>query len=192
MRLFRLDGYNVVVADEAFTLLPFKKILDRDTSENKEIAFKELALVYHFCDLKSNFIVITDESERIESIKPIVGLPKKWKMDSVIKDAISYYNERSITPTMRLYLNTTKSALDASDYLSDSRTLLEERDMKGGIVTSPATLATSLKSINSVLKELALLEKEVIKEQTDLLEKTKGSRTLSMFEDSTDIMGDYE
>lgn len=187
MKLFKLENFVVNVSEEAFTLLPFKKLLKRDKSRNKETAFKEMAFLYHYADIKSDFLIIP-EDERTQAIIQRIGLPENWKIDADIQEAIDLYKERTVTPTMKLYQDTLNAALALANYLSDAKTLLEERTDKGGLVTTPATLTSAINGVNRLITDLLTLEKTVIREQQDTNARTKGARTLSMFEDGHGII----
>lgn len=183
MRLFKYENHNVVVDTEAFTLLEFKKILDRDKTKDKTNTFKELAFIYHYSDVKSDFGIIIKEDEKVEAIKKRVGLSDKWVIDPVVRAAIELYEERTITAQMKIYLDARKGAIDMGEYLAESGSLLRERNDNGGLVTPPATIASALKSIPQVIKDLDKIEAEVIKQQEGMTEKSIGSRTLNIYED---------
>lgn len=183
MKLFKYENHNVVVDAEVFTLLEFKKILDRDKTKDKSNTFKELAFIYHYADLKSDFGIIINEDDKTEAIKKRVGLSEKWTIDPVIKAAIELYEERTVTAQMKIYLDARKGAIDMGEYLADAGTLLRERNDNGGLVTPPATIASALKSIPQVIKDLDKIESEVIKQQEGMTEKSIGSRTLNIYED---------
>ena len=69
MKLFKYEGYRVVIAEEALALKPFKKLWDRDKSANKDKAIAELSFIYFFCDPRSDYQYLTDPDARKEAIK---------------------------------------------------------------------------------------------------------------------------
>lgn len=188
MRLFKIEKYDVIVDPVAFTLLPFKKLYDRDKTKEKTNVFKEIAFIYHYADLKSDFNIITDDEEKIEAIKSRVGLSKTWKYDADMMVAVELYKERTITAEMDIYLNAMKGAVDTGKYLAEAGILLRERDDNGKYITTPQMISGSLKSISQIIKDLQILEMEVIRKQAGMVERTKGSQTLGMFEDSEYII----
>lgn len=183
MRLFKIENYQVVVDPEVFTILEFKKLFDRDKTKDKNKVFKDMAFIYHFADLKSDFQTITSQKDRVEAIKIRIGLPEKWEYDEDMKAAVDIYKELTITPQMQIYLNAMKAALEMGEYLSQTGVLLRERTDSGGLITTPAVISSTLKTIPQVIKDLKTLEMEVIREQTGLSEKSIGSKTLNIFED---------
>ena len=69
MRLFEFKEYVLTVREEVWGLSPFKKILKRDKTRTKELALKEVLFVYYFCDIKSNYMIMSDLAIREEEIR---------------------------------------------------------------------------------------------------------------------------
>ena len=63
MKLFRYEGYKVVISEEAFALKVFSQIWNRDRSVNKDKAIMELGYVYFISDPRSDYQYIVDEDE---------------------------------------------------------------------------------------------------------------------------------
>lgn len=182
MKLFKLKDWVLTVDDSAWALLPFKKILKRDKSRTKEMALKEMLFVYYYTDIKSDYLIISNDEEReIEIIKDI-GLPEDWKLDAVMQEAIDFYNERSLTVISKLFKNTLKAANDISEYLTKTDVLLNERDDKGKPVNDIGKLTMAITKVKGIMQDLKAAEKEVIKEQEELEGRKKGSREMGMFE----------
>ena len=107
MNLFELKDWKLQVADAAWGLEPFKKILDRDKSKDKGTALKEMLFIYYFSDLQSDYVSIANEEERVDKIKKDILLPDSWGTDPVLFVAIDFYKEMSITVIGGLYLSAT-------------------------------------------------------------------------------------
>jgi hypothetical protein len=182
MKLFEMKDYNLHVSEEAWGLLPFKAILKRDKSRNKEMAFKEMLFIYFYTDVRSDYVHYTD-SEKLKEIIKDIGLPTDWKLDSIMQDAINFYEERSVSVIAKLYKSALKSANDTSEYLEMTADLLRERTDKGGTVTTLPMITASQKTLPEIMKNLKAAYKEVIAEQKELEGRTKGSRTMNLFED---------
>lgn len=183
MKLFEMKDYNLLVDETAWGLLPFKTILKRDKNRNKETAFKEMLFIYHYIDIRSDYMYIVDNNTRYKEIKKDIGLPDDWKIDKVIQDALDYYEKMSITPTAKLYKSALKAADDIAKYLEMTDVLLAERTDKGSVVTPLSTVTASLKAVPVIMKDLKSAYKELIAEQKELEGRTKGSKTLGLFED---------
>lgn len=179
--LFDMNKDGVLtISPEAYSLLPFKAIWDRDKSKDKATALKELAFIFFYCDIRSNYM-ITPENERAGEIIKDIGLPKDWKFEKV-QNAIDFYNDHSKTIIVKLYESSLKSANDIAEYLNDTKKLLEERDGNNKPVTTISTITTGLKSIPTIMKDLKAAYKEVIKEAEDNDEKKKGKQQYNVFE----------
>lgn len=183
MKLFEMKDYNLQVSDEAWGLLPFKAILKKDKNRNKETAFKEMLFIYHYIDIRSDYMYIVDNNIRYQEIKKDIGLPDDWKIDNIVKEAIEFYSKMSITPTAKLYKSALKAADDIAKYLEMTDILLAERTDKGSVVTPLSTVTASLKAVPVIMKDLKSAYKELIAEQKELEGRTKGSKTLGLFED---------
>lgn len=182
MKLFEIKDYNLCVTDEAWGLLPFKAILKKDKGRNKEIAFKEMLFIYYYTDIRSDYMYITNNKEREKEIIKDIGLPETWTQDKVVQEAIEFYN-KFITPIQKLYKSSLKSVDDVSKYLERTDELLNERTDKGGVVTALNTITASLKLVPGLMKDLKAAYKEVLAEQKELEGRTKGSRTMGLFEE---------
>lgn len=179
MKLFKFEGYNITISEEALLLKPFKNIWKRDRSINKEKALMELGFIYFFCDVRSDYQYIIDEDDRLEQIKIGQGFPKDWKPDSVIKEAMMFYN--TFKPISALLLEDTKFAVDKL------RKLLRDIDLtatddKGKPIYTLNTITATIKQVPSLVKDLDEAEKSIAKEiaQND---KVRGSQEKAMFED---------
>jgi hypothetical protein len=180
--LFDMDSDGkLTISVEAYSLLPFQKIWTRDKSKNKTVALKELAFIFFYCDIKSNYM-ITPEEFREKEISRDIGLKENWKIDTVVKEAIEYYNKHSKSIIAKLYEASIQSANDVADYLNNTKVLLEERDDKGKPVTTISTITTGLKSIPVIMRDLRSAYKEVIKETSDNDDKKKGKQQYNTFE----------
>lgn len=182
MKLFEMKEYSLHVSEEAWGLLPFKAILKRDKNRNKETAFKEMLFIYFYTDIRSDYINYTDKERAKEIIKDI-GLPVDWKIDSVMQTAIDFYEKRSLSVIGKLYKSALKSAYDTSEYLEMTADLLRERNDKGGTVTTLPMITAANKTLPEIMKNLKAAYKEVLAEQKETEGRTKGSRTMSLFED---------
>ena len=186
MNGFTLRDYVLTVEDNMWGLIPFKKILKRDKSRDKDRALKEMLFIYYYSDIKSDYLII-DSKFRIEEIKKDIGLPEDWRIDSVLQEAIDFYEERSLTVVGKLYKNALAAANDISEYLTKTKELLEERDERGKPVTTLTTIVGGISKIKTVMQDLKAAEKELIKERIETEGKMKGRQSMGMFENGLDI-----
>ena len=127
MKLFEMKNNDLQTNEALWGLLPFKALLKRDKSRQKEIAFKEVLFIYFYCDIRSDYVYITDNTLRAKEIQKDVGLPPEWKIDKILQEAIDMYESKTITPVGKLYKSSLKSADDISNYLESTDELLKER-----------------------------------------------------------------
>ena len=186
MRIFEFskESYEVRISEEVAVLTPFKKILSRDKSKSKDLAVKELSFVWFYSDITSPYQGIIDLDARAEEIIKDIELPKNWKIDSTIKDAIEFYKSRSKTAIHNLY-DAAMSAVDAvNDTLSNSKDLIADSDDRIG--ATQKILAT-LEKVPKVMANLREAEKELIKQIQDNEGKKIGSKTFNTFESGLEV-----
>lgn len=188
MKLFKMkEDWTLHIEEEVWSLLPFKKILKKDKTRSKEMALKEMAFIYFYTDIKSDYLIITNDKIREEEIKKDIGLPENWKIDATIREAIDFYESRSVTTISKLYKDALKAANDVSEYLRSTDVLLAERDDRGKPVTAVNTITSAINQVNKLMKDLKAAEKEVLKEQQEMEGRMKGSKQMSVFEEGLDI-----
>lgn len=179
MRLFKYEGYKITIAEEAFALVPFKKIWTRDKSITKNKAIAELGYVYFMTDPRSDYQYIVDEESRKNAIKEGEGLPKDWEPDNIVLDAIEFY--KTFKPASALLLEDTRVAVDKL------RTLLREIDLgkvddKGKPIYTLNTITATIKQIPALVKDLNEAEAAIAKEIAQS-NKVRGAQEKSMYED---------
>ena len=180
IKLFKYENYTVTISEEALLLKPFKKIWLRDKSKSKEKALSELGFIYFYCDPRSDYQYLIDDEERATAIKQGEGLSKDWKPDTLIEEAISFYN--SFKPTSALLLEDTRIAV------FKLRTLLRNIDLsqtddKGKPVYTLNTITATIKQIPALVKDLDEAEKAINSELREV-GKMRGQGEKTIFEDS--------
>jgi hypothetical protein len=156
MKLFKMINWQLQVDEEAWGYIPFKKILDRDKTKDKTIAFKEMFFIWNYCDVKSDYMHLTDLDIRTDEIKKDIALPKTWKLDKVIQEAIDFYNKKSITVIEQLYRQTLKAASDIGEYLGNTKELLNERDDRDKPIYDVSKITTAVQKVPKLMKDLKL------------------------------------
>ena len=186
MNGFTLRDGILTVDYNLWGLEKFKKILKRDKSRNKDLALKEMLFIYYYTDIKSDYLIIDIKLRTNEIIKDI-QLPDNWKIDSIMEDAINFYEERSLTVIGKLYKNALLAANDISEYLTKTKELLEERDDRGKPVTTLTTIVGGISKIKVVMQDLKAAEKELIKEKVETEGRMKGQQAFGLFENGLTI-----
>ncbi len=176
MKLLKYEGYRLTFEPEILTLKVFKKLHSRDKSRDKNKFLQELGLIYFYIDPRSDYQYIVDDDDRLQAIIEGEGLPKDFKIDSLLKEAIDYY--KSFRPTSALLLEDTRAMIEGYRMKIKAITTqmgdLEIKDIKD--------LGTVIKQLPSLIKDLDETEKLVTKElvQND---KVRGSVEKSIYED---------
>lgn len=174
LKLFKYEGYKIVISEEAFALKPFRQIWQRDKTVNKDKATMELGFIYFFCDPRSDYQYLTDEDERKEAIKEGEGLPPKWEPDKIVQEAMTFYN--SFKPTSALLLDDTRLMVDKY------RKRLREQEFDGLEVKELKELGALIKQIPSLVKDLDEAEKALTSEMRNA-GKMRGQGEKTIFED---------
>ena len=176
MKLFKYEGYRIVISEEALLLKPFKKIWDRDKTKNKEKAYMELGFIYFYCDPRSDYQYLTDEEERLKAIKEGEGIPDKWNPDNIVKEAMNLYN--GFKPTSALLLEDTRNMVNG--YRAKLREIT--KDMSNLEIKDIKDIGAIIKQIPALVKDLDEAERAVSKEIIES-NKVRGSQEKSIYED---------
>lgn len=176
MKLFKYEGYNLTISEEALALKPFKKIWDRDKTSTKEKAIVELAYCYFMEDPRSDYQYIIDRDDRSDAIKEGEGLKKDWKPDKDIIAAMELY--ASFKSTAALLLDDIRTLVDG--YRSKLKDMTS--DMSTLTVKDVKDIGAIIKQIPSIVKDLDEAEKALAKEITQN-DKVRGAQEKSIYED---------
>jgi hypothetical protein len=174
IKLFKYEGYKIVISEEAFALKPFRQIWQRDKTINKEKAIMELGFIYFFCDPRSDYQFLVDDKERLEAIKEGEGLPAKWEPDKILKEAMDFY--MSFKPISALLLEDTRFMVNKYRKRLRSQEFdeLEVRELK--------EVGALIKQIPSLVKDLDEAEKALNSEMRNS-GKMRGQGEKTIFED---------
>lgn len=180
MKLFRYEGYDIVISEEAMLLTPFRNIWQRDKSRDKLRAKRELGYIYFMEDPRSDYQIYIDRNQRSEEIKRGEGIPEDWTPDETVQTALEFY--ASFKSEAALLLEDTRAAIN------NLRTYLKEIDLtqtdnNGKPIYTINTYTSALAQLPKLVTALDEAEKAVAREiiQSD---KVRGSTIeKSMFED---------
>lgn len=183
MKLFRYEGYKIVISEEAFALKVFRQIWNRDRTINKERAITELGFVYFMTDPRSDYQYIIDSDERAKAIIEDEGLPQDWKPDKLVQEAMEFYGK--FKPTAALLLEDTRYAVDKlRKLLRDIN--LEEKDDKGKPVYTLNAITATIKQVPGLAKDLDEAEKALASEMKNQ-GRMRGQGEKTIMEDTLDI-----
>lgn len=174
IKLFKYEGYKIVISEEAFALKPFRQIWQRDKTANKDRAIMELGFIYFYCDPRSDYQFLVDDKERLEAIKEGEGLPTKWEPDKVLIEAMEFY--KSFKPISALLLEDTRFMVNKF------RTKLRELDFDNLEVKEFKEVTAIVKQITPLIRDLDEAEKALNSEMRNS-SKMRGQGEKTIFED---------
>lgn len=169
-----VDTFELSFEPEVLKIKEFAAVINRDKTKGKCKAMAELAYMWFFCDIKSDFLDIIDEEERsAEIISALDGLPSEWKPDEVVTAAVERY--RSFRSVVERMLDDNRTILDnMSRYSKLASTNLDEHDM--------TKIQRFLEGLPKLLDTLASLEEKVLKEKGNS-DSHRGSQQKALLED---------
>ena len=179
MKLFKYEGYNMTISEEAYALATFKAIWKRDKSKGKDRAIQELAYIYFMEDSRSDYQIYIDKEERSEQIKVGEGLPEGWKPDKLVLDAQEFYASFKTEPELLLE-DTMVAITKLREYIKAID--LNAVDDKGKPIYTLNTYTATIKQIPELITSLDAAEKAIAKEKVST-DKVRGSVDKAMFED---------
>lgn len=179
MKLFELDEtYNLVFQPEVFLLKDFRDL--RDSRDDVELLYKELAFIYFYCDLKSDFQFETNIAKRKKDVKKYVDLDPSWTIDEILNDCMDTYLYLSKTVSSQL-LQTAYLAVDKFD--KQIRDIdLNERDKNNRPIWNQKQMLDMTKSIPELLETVKKAEAEFLKDE-EKQTKLRGDKVKTLYED---------
>lgn len=180
MKLFKYEGYKVVISEEALLLKPFKAIWSRDKTSCKDRALSELAFVYFMEDPASDYQYIIDRDDRMKAVMEGEGMLETWVPDEVVKKAMEFY--ASFKTTSALILEDTRyAANNLREALRDID--LKQLDDRGKPIYTVASIISAIKQVPQLVKELSEAERLVAREMAEQSGRVKGQKSKSILED---------
>ena len=180
MKLVEYKDYRIVISDEAFLVKPIRELYEADTSAGKEYFLEQMSYLYFMVDPRSTYSYITDLEERAKAIIAQEGLAPTFSPSPQLLEAMEWYKKHTIT-TSTLLLEDTRLAIDKlRKFLRDID--LSALDDKGKPIYQPSTIATTIKQIPQLAKDLMETEKIVEKEIQEQ-GRARGGNQKHLFED---------
>lgn len=179
MKLFKYEGYNMTISEEALVLKPFKLLWDRDKTKNKERALQELGYCYFMEDPRSDYQIYIDREERSEQIKQGEGIPEDWKPDKKVEDALAFYasfksESALLAEDIRVAITKLRQYIKTID--------LNDVDANGKPIYTLSTYTSTIAQIPKLIISLDEAEKAISRDiaQND---RVRGAQEKSMYED---------
>lgn len=179
MKLFKYEGYNLTISEEALILKPFKALWKRDKTAGKERALQELCYIYMMEDPRSDYQTYIDREVRSEQIKLGEGLPESWKPDKLVTEAQEFYasfksESALLLEDIRVAITKLREFIKTID--------LNATDDKGKPIYTLNTYTSTIKQIPELITSLDEAERTIAKDMAHS-DKVRGTVEKSMFED---------
>jgi hypothetical protein len=164
-------------APTAYTLQieDFKHLVERDNTQNKEVAQKELAYIYHCVDPLSSYSKYEDDVRKEQVKEDIFGTDTDWVEDAYVRQAMETYRELNMTEAQKLLKSAKKSAKSLRKYFEEVD--LTEEDDRGKLKWSAKDLINNLGKLGTVIEGIKDLEDQVEKEMMDQGQLRGGVKT---------------
>lgn len=176
------DSFELSIEPEVLLIKEFKDLIRRDRSKDKVVSMAELSYIWFFADFKSDFGQIIDEAERSEEIVlSIVGLPKKWVPDDLVKAAIERYRKLSESVASRLLTDAMTTVNNLSKYAKEASSELSKMDGEKPAHDVSKILAF-IDKLPNTLSTIKKLEEEVVRER-NVGTAHRGTQERGLFED---------
>lgn len=181
MHIINFDNFEITLTEEAFYIKPIRELFNADRTKGKEKFLQQMSIIYFLVDPRSSYSYITDDEERFNEIKIQEGLPKDFKIDKKLQEAIDIYKKHIIT-TSYLLLQDTKIAVErVRQFLRNID--LNAVDDKGKPMYTINSVTTAIKQIPQLAKDLADAEKMITKEIEEQGRARGGNERKKLFED---------
>lgn len=178
MKLISYSDYQIKLADEAFLVRPIRRLFNADRSERKEQFWRQISYMYFMINPASSYSYILDLDERSEQIIKQEGLPEDFKPSDMLKEAMGFYRQMTITPSQELLQSALIGAKKVGDFL---RTVdLTEEDGKGKPKYQVSTITSALKDVEKIVSSLQSLQKKVEQELEEDNGKARGAQELTL------------
>ena len=164
MKLLDLKNSKVIISPEALMIPEFKSLWEKDESEDKEEALKELSYVYFTCDYKSPYLTSMGKDRVRLAVAKDFMKDSHYKPGLDIEEAIEKYKDLQVTPSMRLLEASIRTVYNLTNYLENVD--LQERDKNNKPIYKPTDVTNSLKSIGGIVESLNKVQEQVEREQT--------------------------
>lgn len=179
MKLFKYEGYELTISEEAMLLKPFKTIWKRDRTRDKSVAMQELGYIYFMEDPRSDYQTFVDKEERARQIKIGQGMKETWKPDAAVIEAQEFY--ASFKTASALLAEDIRFAIDNfRKYIKELD--LNKTDDKGKPLYTLNSYTAALNQIPKLIVSLDEAEKAIARDIAQT-EQVRGSAEKAMLED---------
>ena len=179
--LFKMSG-KVVYPNEETLLIPiYKKIWERDKSENKEEAIKQFSYIEFMTSLLRSIPYIGyEEGRRHTQLCKDIMMNENYQPDDLVIQGMEKIVEfqRNASPTLAFYESALKGLRKLQRFFNTFN--MNERTDKGIPIYKPKEITSALLDCDKASASLDSLKKKVEEEVYEAV-KTKGDKVISPF-----------
>ena len=167
MKIFDIEGTDIVLDPQVLGLPPFTELWERDKSEGKSRVYNELRYVTFLCDMSfDNKYRGYPEDERKRVLKRDFFGDENWEPDEVVWKAINKFIAFQRTSNSKMFSSAQRAQDKLSVYFDDIDFSL--LDNNGKPIYSADSLINNLEKLARVTKSMKTLEREVLMEQEEV------------------------
>lgn len=178
--LFQIKGNRVYPNPETLLIEPFKSIWERDISEEKIEAIKELSYIEFVASVKVSNPYRGYPTESRKEILKKEYFDSEWKPDTLINKGIEKIEEFQTngSETYTYWQSAMKAVEKLEDFFNNID--LDERNKAGTPIYKPSDITKALNDTEKVMQNLTALKKKVDEELFEST-RTKGDKQISPF-----------
>jgi len=162
MKLIEFDGMEFKIADEALLVRPIRELFLKDKTKKKEEFWKQVSVLWFFCDPRSTYMYLVSPEDRMKEIKKQEGLPENWEPSPLLLEAMDIYRSQTTT-TASILLESMRKGIE------QLRKFFEEFDLfatdkNDRPIYQVSTMTAALKQVPELARALVEAEKELAKD----------------------------
>ena len=120
MKIFDIEGTDIVLDPQVLGIPPFTDLWDRDKSNSKHRAYNEIRYVTFLCDISlDNKYRGYPEEERQKVLKRDFFGDENWEPDELVMEAIDKFLSFQETANSRLFKAAQKAQEKLSEYFEN-------------------------------------------------------------------------
>lgn len=164
--LFQLTANNKLdITIEALTVTTFRELWERDKTDKKSHAMKDLSYIFWMGDFMSPYLSLKEDDRSKEVITDIIE-DENYKPDAKVKEALKKYEEfQEVSNEAMVNLKSVREAARRLREFFNDETILKKVDKSGRPIYKPKDITSAIqeytKVIDSIDKWMAKIKNEL-------------------------------
>lgn len=168
MELLEIEGMVGIPSPHITQIKPFDQIIERDNSEGKRQAAKELAYIHFMVHWESPYMSYPKDSRAPHVIKDIFGEDSDWRPDEVVVEGLNKYKDLTESEHVRL-LNAARAAAQSLITHFENGNISKPKDAKDMIA--------NLSNVGDVVEGIDKLKERIQKHESEKNSNRAGAET---------------